>query len=163
MMDTFAARNDLPSFLIVKEAKYGYGVFAVDNIPSGTRLGQYKGPVERRRVYNPTYYFEVQHGSKLFYGINPASAEKPTRKLKTVTVNHSGGRVELKPEEQLPNWVRFINSVDPCIDDMSEPNAEPNVRFYQYKKRIYIKTTQKITASPSKPEELLGWYGPDYF
>ena len=48
------------------------------------------------------------------------------------------------------NWTRYIN----C----ARSSKEENVYFYQYKKRIFIKTHKEI----KKWDELFVWYGKEY-
>lgn len=49
------------------------------------------------------------------------------------------------------NWTRYIN----CARN----SKEENVYFYQYKKRIFIKTHKEI----KKWDELFVWYGKEYW
>ncbi len=48
------------------------------------------------------------------------------------------------------NWTRFIN----CARN----SEEENIYFYQYKKRIFVRTHKKIKAG----DELFIWYGKEY-
>ena len=115
--------------------KAGFGAFTKKDIAANTKLGEYKGKIlsEREALALPNskshYLFEI----KVRGGSNLF--------VDATSMRHS-------------NWTRFINSVK-----QRHQRQKENVRYYQYKERIWIKTTRKIKQN----EELIGDYGDEYW
>ena len=113
----------------------GIGVFAAETIPSGVRLGEYKGRrLSEERAYSlprskQCYLFEVER-----------------RKAPNVLIDAYPLKTSI--------WTRFVNAFK-----TKKQSKKENVRYYQYAQKIWLKTTKQI----KKGEELICDYGYDYW
>ena len=132
------AARTAPAFVHVMQSTIpgaGIGVFATCNIPKSVNLGEYSGHVystDTDRAFDD-YLFEVD-----------ADQGRPAFLVSARQYN-----------SRLVNWTRFINSV------MTEDDPKKNTEFKVIGQRVYIFTTDYITASVDNPKELLIYYGED--
>lgn len=123
--------NITPDYILIKKSKIpkaGKGAFATRDIPKDVTIGEYLGEIYTGKEMQNT------DGDYLF------SVRKNGREVKIIDGKD--------PEKS--SWVRFVNT--------TLENGEGNARFFQYKQRIFIRTTKKI----KKGEEILAYYGDDY-
>lgn len=113
----------------------GIGAFAAKPIPEGVRLGEYKG-----RILSEGEAHSLPHSKQCYLF-------EVKRK--------SGGNVLIDAYPmRTSNWTRFVNSIK-----KRHQRKKENVRYYQYKQKIWIKTMRAV----DKGEELICDYGSDYW
>jgi len=114
----------------------GYGAFAKKNIKSGIRLSEYKG--QRIDIHN-VHKLNINNNSdyRMIVGKAP----------NIIIIDSQEKYIDKS------NWTRYVNSV------LSMDDNKLNIYTYQYNKSIYYKSLRDIR----KGEELLTYYGPDYW
>ena len=114
----------------------GLGVFAYHDLRKGLTIGEYKGKVinkqEFEKLKDTRYIFEVNKKINTTYKLFYIDATK---------VKNS-------------NWLRYVNGAK-----TREQKKKVNLYAYQYKEKVYYKTTKAI----KKGEELLIDYGDSYW
>merc|ERR1712000_612250 len=114
------------------------GVFAIKNIPERTRLGEYQGKLISQDEYDNLpaekceYVFEIEH----YKG----------GKRKKVYVDARF--------KKYSNWTRYVNGAK-----SAEQQDQVNVDSYQYRGKLFYRTTQPVKTG----EELIVDYGSDYW
>ncbi|MEF2175879.1 MAG: SET domain-containing protein-lysine N-methyltransferase [Candidatus Absconditabacteria bacterium] len=122
-----------PSRVFIKSSnieKSGFGAFANQFISKGAVIGEYIGKIIDPKLFD-------QKRSHTDYGFSVRDGSKVLFVIDAANKKHG-------------NWTRYIN----CARNRSEEN----VKFFQYKKRIFVKTL--IDIKPGA--ELLVWYGFEY-
>lgn len=121
----------IPEYITIKKSSIpnaGKGVFATIDIPKGTTIGEYIGKIYTGRDMENT------SGDYLF-----------SVRIKGKDIKIIDGK-----NKKESSWVRFVNSPLKFEDG--------NAHFYQYSKRIFLKTKENI----KKGDEILAYYGDDY-
>ena len=127
--------NDLIYLKKSRMRNAGFGAFAKMDIPKGLRLAEYKG----KRLTSEQV--EKLPNSKLHY-------------LFEINMK-SGANVYVDARlMKYSNWCRYVNSIKKPHQKKKE-----NVRYYQYKQKIWLKAMRKI----KKGEELICDYGDEYW
>jgi hypothetical protein len=148
-LDTDAART-LPVYLAIRgSAVGGYGVFACAEFAKGEWLEQYGGVPSTSEPYDSDEYaVGVKVGRETYYvsALDPNNA----RSYEPITIVTG---VTLAPDEQKPNWTRYVNSVD------VKGSPEHNINIETHGGRVYLLARRNIAVG----EELLAYYGSFYF
>lgn len=129
--ERYSQINIVPKYITIKKSlisNAGLGTFANVDIPKETTIGEYLG-----KVYTGKDMVNTS-GDYLF----------------SVRVKGKDIKIIDGKNKNESSWVRFVNSPLKFEDG--------NAHFYQYAKRIFIKTQKEI----KKGEEILAYYGDDY-
>jgi hypothetical protein len=132
-VDTAEMRNWSTTLVIRRSDLHGFGVFATTTIPSGTRLGYYRGEVVPDAVVQA-----VVGGEELLpYGI---TIQRPSDGATFVVDAQDASKA---------NWVRFVN----------DPHGSARGTNVEYQPEALLVTTREVR----KGEELCVSYGSEYW
>ena len=124
----------VPSYIEIKKSKIpgaGDGAFALCDIPANSKIGEYLG-----KVYTNPEEYDKLGGDYLF------EIQDNGKIIKVID-----GKMK-----KYSSWVRYVNT---CQDDTYKGC---NAQFYQYDKRMFLKTLKMIPAG----QEIYAYYGHDY-